>query len=1066
MRTINLTIEQQTLTLNSLESLPVQGSDNSVKLAFAFDESWNNYPTRRAYFQYHFSNWKYVELSADNEVLVPREFLAKPGFKVMIRGYAQSGAIMATNIENVPVEFAPSLADSTAVVPVAIRSGDDAIAVEQEGDVVTISLNDEFESNKFISDYTIRGTAQGEIIFLDGVLLGTTEKSFADFKSVYNQIVIPYEFTIGATTYHNTLVATETRYNDQNAYYIADLLPLGQNYTAIVTIYLDENSVKAVIACLPFTLNNSFDNAPTSGSTKLVNSGAVYSALENVKALLRAYSDANLATAKSYADDLLVEGKQYTDTKYNSLVGIITHETEVMEARITQAITQMQNQVNASITGMETTIQGELTALDQRVDEAISTMNTTISSSLTNMESTIQQELANLDTRFSTLQTALEARITTLSNQIDSQFSTLQTQLEGRVNAKLAEADERIAELEDYQEELDNKADVDGNYPTLTSGLSLLTKNVEAKTKIEDNEPYAVRVVPSGVAEDCLVNGVVGVDVVKNQLIPTSAMHVTYTLTEDKETGGWGSQIASIQSEIIQPKIGHIVFAYIKTTDPTKATICYGQNLAQFVNGVIGSGVQGYGIYTLTQSYVSATFAISLYWRYFAGATAGTYEADIFFIDLTQRYGSNEVVNAIIGSDTSTQVAKLLAFDPDILKNTEYDTGTLINVQVNGRKVTNANIWDEEWEVGSISYDNGDNVQFSNRIRSKNYIEVIPNETFFQNYNTTGRQIQVFYYDTNHNFLGYENSFTQALNGLFTTPSNCRYIRFIVATDYGTTYKKDITINPSSPLINGTYISHKENTYPIQPIDLHGIFKVENGKVVANGDYYPYTGQGKRRYGFKANLGDLTYYKEVSTYTDTGDPVEVFYALIGDNKRAESNAQNLLCSKYEYSGRTQWTVGKAQCRFGGSSPYINIYDPAFQGKTQEEVKALMANVSLTYELATETDFEATPFTQIQKSYLDGTEEWLSPTNHINPPIPHETNYLPDLADKLELSPNNPNADGTYVVTRANGVNTYTSLGSWLGNNGFVKPTEISGFDSSKTQTLKNVNGTLTWVDDE
>ena len=470
MRTINLTIQQQTLTLDSLESLPVQGSDNSVKLAFAFDNSWESYPTRRAYFQYHFSNWKYVELSNDNEVLVPREFLAKPGFKVMIRGYAQSGAIMATNIENVPVEFAPSLADSTAVVPVAIRSGDDAISVEQEGDVVTISLNDEFESNKFVSDYTIRGTASGEIIFLDGVLLGTTEKSFADFKSVYNQIVIPYEFTIGATTYHDTLVATETRYNAQNAYYVADLLPLGQNYTAIVTIYLDGTSVKAVIACLPFTLNNSFDNAPTSGSTKLVNSGAVYSALENVKTLLRAYSDANLATAKSYSDDLLVEGKQYTDTKYNSLVGIITHETEVMEARITSAITQMQNQVNASITGMETTIQGELTALDQRVDEAISTMNTTITTSLTNMETTIQQELANLDTRFSTLQTALEARITTLSNQIDSQFSTLQTQLEGRidtlegeVDTKLSEADEAIAILNGYNDRLTK---VEGTYVT------------------------------------------------------------------------------------------------------------------------------------------------------------------------------------------------------------------------------------------------------------------------------------------------------------------------------------------------------------------------------------------------------------------------------------------------------------------------------------------------------------------------------------------------------------------------------------------------------------------------
>ena len=30
----------------------------------------------------------------------------------------------------------------------------------------------------------------------------------------------------------------------------------------------------------------------------------------------------------------------------------------------------------------------------------------------------------------------------------------------------------------------------------------------------------------------------------------------------------------------------------------------------------------------------------------------------------------------------------------------------------------------------------------------------------------------------------------------------------------------------------------------------------------------------------------------------------------------------------------------------------------------------------------------------------------------------------------------------------------------------LDPTSFSGYDSAKTQTLKNVEGTLTWVDDE
>lgn len=43
---------------------------------------------------------------------------------------------------------------------------------------------------------------------------------------------------------------------------------------------------------------------------------------------------------------------------------------------------------------------------------------------------------------------------------------------------------------------------------------------------------------------------------------------------------------------------------------------------------------------------------------------------------------------------------------------------------------------------------------------------------------------------------------------------------------------------------------------------------------------------------------------------------------------------------------------------------------------------------------------------------------------------------------------------------ADSVDTLTSTVESL------DPTEYSGYDSAKTQTLKNVEGTLTWVDDE
>ena len=74
--------------------------------------------------------------------------------------------------------------------------------------------------------------------------------------------------------------------------------------------------------------------------------------------------------------------------------------------------------------------------------------------------------------------------------------------------------------------------------------------------------------------------------------------------------------------------------------------------------------------------------------------------------------------------------------------------------------------------------------------------------------------------------------------------------------------------------------------------------------------------------------------------------------------------------------------------------------------------------------------------------------------------------MPDLKAKLEVAPATPNENGVYVMEHNASGNSYTLIGAWLSDNGYVKPTAISGYDNTKTQTLKNVEGTLTWVDDE
>ena len=105
--------------------------------------------------------------------------------------------------------------------------------------------------------------------------------------------------------------------------------------------------------------------------------------------------------------------------------------------------------------------------------------------------------------------------------------------------------------------------------------------------------------------------------------------------------------------------------------------------------------------------------------------------------------------------------------------------------------VSGINVWDEEWEVGSIGTSDGQNTNSSTLIRSKNYVPVIPNMTYFVKAPVSiGGNL--FYYDADKNYLSYVGL---AVNTNYTIPSNARYVRFRMGSAYGATYNHDICIN-------------------------------------------------------------------------------------------------------------------------------------------------------------------------------------------------------------------------------------------------------------------------------
>ena len=167
------------------------------------------------------------------------------------------------------------------------------------------------------------------------------------------------------------------------------------------------------------------------------------------------------------------------------------------------------------------------------------------------------------------------------------------------------------------------------------------------------------------------------------------------------------------------------------------------------------------------------------------------------------------------------------------------------------------NQWDEEWEVGGYQTSNGNPSAVTDRIRSKqdNYIPIVPSTTY---YSCCSAQLTICYYDADKTFLEY--AFVSA-NRVFTTPSSAQYMRFAVATGYGTTYNNDISIN--YPSTDTAYHKYNGTTYHITLPDtvyggkleiVSGVMTINNGiRNLGDDNWYPYTAQN----GFSATFEGL-----------------------------------------------------------------------------------------------------------------------------------------------------------------------------------------------------------------
>lgn len=202
--------------------------------------------------------------------------------------------------------------------------------------------------------------------------------------------------------------------------------------------------------------------------------------------------------------------------------------------------------------------------------------------------------------------------------------------------------------------------------------------------------------------------------------------------------------------------------------------------------------------------------------------------------------------------------------------------------------ITGINVWDEDWEVGSINSSTGDNSSTTTQIRSKNYIPCKPSTAYYFQSPMTSNDVRIAYYRADKSFRSMS---AWLYNGVFTTPSDCEYIRFYTATAYGTTYNNDISIN--YPSTDTDYHAYQGTTYAtdLGQTVYGGTLDVVSGELVVDRAMvdlgtlgFSYDSSGKRWqvamsdiYNYPSRNGNLVAEKYVADITaSAGDEGKMF----------------------------------------------------------------------------------------------------------------------------------------------------------------------------------------------
>lgn len=603
-----------------------------------------------------------------------------------------------------------------------------------------------------------------------------------------------------------------------------------------------------------------------------------------------------------------------------------------------------------------------------------------------------------------------------------------------------------------------------GHYPDLTAGYA---DQLVSKVSEEDNTPYLFRTA-GGSADigeyenDMLVGGTV----VWNQLVQNgnfatdtnwgNESGTTHTVLDNILTMTTTTANNGVRQNGFACVSGHKYLLSISARSEIPARVAFGT--ASGIGIIAAKDVNGaWERISAVQSCATNSANTPLYIFGRNTTLSNAQFKDFTVHDLTQMFGST-IADYIYSLETATEgsgIAWLKAHGFFTKDYYPYDAGTLMSVKTSAHKMVGFNAWDEEWEEGHIGTD-GANASSGYRIRSKNYIPVIPNATY---YFKSPARIALRYYNADKVCIASLSGETSA-NSSITIPDGASFLRFSVgnSTNPVTTYNHDICISLHwDGERDGEYEPYTSNTYPLSDIELRGLPKLDaNNNLYYDGDTYESDGTVKRKYGV-VDLGTLTW-------NYRGDLATGMFSTSGIGNYKKANFIEAICSRYKCvgavgSGAEAVSAGEKTCsllRNDVPTQYlVYVYDTAYTDATT--FKTAMSGVYLVYELATPTTETTDPFQNPQIVDNWGTEEYID-EREVPIPVGHETKYPLDLRSKLETLPDVPDGNGDYILRQTNGANNYVPL---------VIPKELPNAPSANGNyklraTTTNGQTVLTW----